>query len=184
MIQWISKKNTSPCPVRNEKGFALITVLVLSAVLMATMAIVMNSSTMELIMSGASSVSKMALARADAGVEYVRGSFSLIGYNDPLNPFNSSTEDPDNPGYLPIRNEYLNDQSALAGVPATVMDTTNTGFTLSVMKQSDNSMLPRGFSGGLSSSMRLSAYPCRISSTGTVGLYAKTVQMVGVSLAP
>jgi len=183
MIQCFSEKNTFPCPVRNEKGFALITVLVLSAVLMATMAIVMNSSTMELIMSGASSVSKMALARADAGVEYVRGSFSLIGYNDPLNPFNSPYVAPDDP-YLPIRNDYINAESALAGVPATVMDTTNTGFTLSVSREKNNDLLPPGFSSGLSASMRLSAYPCRINSTGTVGLYAKTVEVQGVSLAP
>jgi hypothetical protein len=116
-------------------------------------------------------------------VEYVRGSFALVGYNDPLNPFNAPYVAPDDP-YLPIRNDYINAQSALAGVPATVMDTTNTGFTLSVSREKNNNLLPGGFSGGLSSSMRLSAYPCRINSTGTVGLYAKTVEVQGVSLAP
>lgn len=183
MIQYFLCKNKFLRPVRNENGFALITVLVLSAVLMATMAIVMNSATMEVIMSGASSVSKMALARADAGVEYVRGSFVLVGYDDPLNPFNSPYVAPDDP-YLPIRNDYINNQSALAGVPSTVMDSTNTGFTLSVSREKDDNLLPPGFSRKISSSMRLSAYPCRISSTGTVGLYAKTVELQGISLAP
>lgn len=185
MIQYFRCKNKFLGPARNENGFALITVLVLSAVLMATMAIVMNSSTMELVMSGASSVSKMALARADAGIEYVRGSFDLVSYNDPLNPFNSPYVAAGNP-YLPISNTYINTQSVNSGVPSTVMDSTNTNFSLEVSRETNNDLLTgRGFSIGLKNSgMNLSAYPCRVTSTGTVGLYSKIVEVQGFTLAP
>ncbi|MEA5113520.1 MAG: pilus assembly PilX N-terminal domain-containing protein [Geobacteraceae bacterium] len=185
MIQQFPDKNIVPNQLRNEKGFALITVLVLSAVLMATMAIVMNSATMEVVMSGASSVSKMALARADAGIEYVRGSFDLVSYNDPLNPFNSPYVAAGNP-YLPISNVYINTQSANSGVPSTVMDSTNTGFSLEVSRETNNALLTgRGFSiGQKNAGMTLSAYPCRVTSTGTVGLYSKTVAVEGFTLAP
>jgi len=184
MIQQLRYLKKLPGPAGNENGFALITVLVLSAVLMATMAIVLNSATMELVMSGAGSVSKMALARADAGVEYVRGSFDLVSYNDPLNPFNSPYVAADDP-YLPIRNDYINTESASIGVPSTVMDSTNTSFSLSVSREINNALLTgRGFGGGLKNTMKLSAYPCRVTSTGTVGLYSKTVEVLGFTLAP
>lgn len=186
-------------PAKNNDGFALVTVLVLSAVLMATMAIVMNSATMETVMSGAGTFSKMALSRADAGVEYVRGIFNLVGYNDPLNPFDSPYVAENDP-YLPIRKEYILDRAKVTYLNEDdlvnkkledFMTNSQISYTLSVSRITDNSLLAgTGFSnkykivsaGG--GGMTLSAYPCRITSTGVAALYSKTIEVEGFNLAP
>jgi Tfp pilus assembly protein PilX len=169
----------NPNPLENEKGFALVTVLVLSAVLMATMAIVLNSSTMETIMSGASAVSKRALACADAGVEYVRGTFVLVGGSFPSS---SSTGN-----YTDMAKGTV---ASAAGALPNPLNNEITFLNLSSMGVNNSLLTGRGFSSRFVSSssggggMRLSAYQSRITSRGVVSLYGKSLDFEGFSLAP
>jgi hypothetical protein len=163
--------------VANNRGFALVTVLVFATVLMATLAIVMNSTLMETVMSGAGTVSKKALAVADAGVEYVRGTFVLIGSSFPA----SETSTGGN-----YKDEATNSDSKL---PSDIKSRI-TFLNLSSMGV-DNSLLSNsGFSGKYVSpnsgggALSLSAYRSRITSRSQVNLYGKTVEFEGFNLAP
>lgn len=159
-------------PVSNENGFALITVLVLSAVLMATMAIVMNSSTMETVMSGASTFGKRAMTSADAGIEYVRGSFVLVGSSFP-----SSTS---------AGNYTATAQGALPSP----LNNEITFLNLSSMGVHNEHLTNTGFSGRYSSpnsgggGMTLQAHQSRVTSRATVANYDKLLEFEGYSLAP
>lgn len=166
-----NRRNTGP--LTNEKGFALITVLVLSAVLMATMAIVMNSSTMETVMSGASTFGKRALTSADAGIEYVRGAFNLV-----------ST------GSFPSSTEAGNYTTAAQGALPSPLNTEITNVNLISMGVHNELLTNTGFSARYTSSnsggggLTLQAYQSRITSRATVATYAKRIELEGYSLAP
>jgi hypothetical protein len=164
-----------PSAVSSDEGFALVTALVFAAILMATMTIIINKTILETIMSGASTVSKRALSTADAGVEYVRGSFVLIG-----NDFPVSTS---------VGNYTNTVKATSSGIPAIIRN--NVVFVNLSSMGKDNSLLSNtGFSGKYStassggSGMNLSAYRSRISSVGTVRSFRKNVEFQGFSLAP
>lgn len=69
----IPKNRKTAKPLRNESGFALIAVLAISAILMAFMSVVLNTSMVEIFMSGNARTGKQALSSADSGVEFTRG---------------------------------------------------------------------------------------------------------------
>lgn len=172
MKLYFPEKRRNTDHLTNERGFALITVLVLSAVLMATMAIVMNSSTMETVMSGASTFAKRALTSADAGIEYVRGSFILVGSSFP-----SSTA---------AGNYTATAQGALPGP----LNTEITFLNLSSMGVNNELLTNRGFSGRYSSpntsggNLTLQAHQSRVTSRAAVATHGKRVELEGYSLAP
>lgn len=161
-----------PNLLRNQQGFALITVLVLSAVLMATMAIVMNSSNLETVMSGASTFGKRAMACADSGIEYVRGSFVLVGSSFP-----SSTS----AGNL---------TATAKGALPSPLNNEITFLNLSSMGVHNEHLTNTGFSGRYSSpnsgggGMTLQAHQSRVTSRATVANYDKLLEFEGYSLAP
>lgn len=164
-----------PSVVSSDKGFALVTVIVFAAVLIATMTLILNTSMLETILSGASTVSKRALTTADAGIEYVRGSFVLIGHEFP-----SSTSQGNYTDVI---------RASSSGLPEIIRN--NVVFVnLSTMGK-DNSLLSNtGFSGKYFSAnscgggMNLSAYRSRTSSVSTVHSFKKSLEFQGFSLAP
>jgi Tfp pilus assembly protein PilX len=160
--------------VANNRGFALVTVLVFAAVLMATLALVMNSTLMETFMSGAGTVSKRALAVADAGVEYVRGTFVLIGNSFPASASSTGgnyTTAAQTNLPAPSNNQITFLNLSSMGVDNTLLS--NSGF-------SGKYVSPNSGGGALS----LSAYRSRTTSRAQLNLYGKTVEFEGFNLAP
>jgi len=159
-------------PARNEKGMALITVLCFSAILIAMMTMVLNTTMIETLMSGASTTSKRALAAADSGIEYVKGTFVLIGSEFPSSSSagNYTAEAHSMlPSPLNQRVTFLN-LSSMGSDPAALVAS---GF-------SNKYVSPNGGGGPL----KLQAYHSRINSRAAMGNMNKTVEFEGYSLAP
>ncbi|WP_298433913.1 pilus assembly PilX N-terminal domain-containing protein [Geobacter sp.] len=157
---------------RGEAGFALVTVLTFTAVLMAVMTMMLNTTMIETLMSGASTVSKKTLAVADSGVEYVRGTFVLIGNSFPSSSSTgnyTSAVQTQLPSSLGQKITFLNmssmgaDSSLLAG----------SGFSAKYVSTS---------SGG--GALKFTPYRSRTTSTAVIGTSRKTVEFEGFNLAP
>ncbi len=160
-------------PASDADGYILVTVLVFTAVLMATMAIIMNGTLMETIMSGAGTASKKSLSAADAGVEYVRGAFILV-----------------NEGGYPDKSSSGNYTTTVRNNSPSPLNTEITFVNISSVGADNSILVGKGFSGRYVSSnsggnsVTLSAYRSVITSTAKVTRYAKTIEFQGYNLAP
>ncbi|AJE04943.1 hypothetical protein GPICK_13740 [Geobacter pickeringii] len=156
----------------SEAGFALVTVLTFTAILMAVMTMMLNTTMIETLMSGASSISKKALATADSGVEFVRGSFVLIGSSFPSSsPTGNYTSQAQTQLPSPVGQKitFLN-MSSMGADPSLL---TGSGFSAKYVSAN---------AGG--GSLKLSPYRSRTTSTAVIGLTRKTVEFEGYNLAP
>lgn len=158
----------------NERGFALVTVLSFAAILMAMMTALLNTNMIEILMSGTSSASKQSLAAADAGEEYVRGSFNLASVAS--FPASAGSSERGNQGAaarsaLP---SPLNERIAFVNLSGSLQDTA----------ESNKKLENKGFSnkavgGGGSSPGTLKVCPALITSRATARLITKGVMVDG-----
>lgn len=160
-------------PMGNQSGMALVTVLMFAAVLMAMMTMMLNTTMVETLLSGASTVSKRTLAAADAGIEYVRGTFVYMGSTG--FPASSSTGNlttegrAELPGPLNQRVTFLN----LTGMGVDPNLLVGSGFS---------SRYVAATSGG--GALKLQPYRSRIVARAESGISRKTLEFEGYSLAP
>lgn len=169
-------KDSDVCGIKrridDQSGFALVTVITFAAVLMAMMTMMLNTTMLETLMSGASTVSKKTLSAADGGIEYVRGSFVLIGNSFPAS---SSTG-----------NFTAQSQAQLPSPLSqkiTFLNMTGMGLDAQLLASS-------GFSGKYVSAnsgggaLKLNPYRSRITSTAVINPSRKTIEFEGYNLAP
>lgn len=157
----------------DQSGMALVTVLTFSAVLMAMMAMMLNTTMVETLLSGASTVSKRTLAAADGGVEYVRGTFVYMGSSG--FPASSST------GNLTAEGQ--------AQLPPPLNQRV-TFLNLTGMGVDPNLLVGSGFSGRYvaatagGGALKLQPYRSRTVARAENGISRKTIEFEGFSLAP
>lgn len=160
-------------PMGNQSGMALVTVLMFAAVLMAMMTMMLNTTMVETLLSGASTVSKRTLAAADAGIEYVRGTFVYMGSTG--FPASSSTG-----------NMTAEGQAELPGP----LNQRVTFLNLTGMGVDPQLLLGSGYSGTFVSptagggKVQMKPYRSRIVARAESGISRKTLEFEGYSLAP
>ena len=167
------RKRRFRLPIGNQSGMALVTVITFTAILMAMMAMMLNTTMVETLLSGASTVSKRTLAAADGGVEYVRGTFVYMGSSG--FPASSST------GNLTVEGQ--------AQLPAPLNQQV-TFLNLTGMGVDPNLLVGSGFSakyvaataGG--GALKLQPYRSRTVARAQNGISRKIIEFEGFSLSP
>jgi len=168
-----NRKHRFLSPLSDQAGMALVTVLTFAAVIMAMMSMMLNTTMVETLLSGASTVSKRTLAAADAGIEYVRGTFIYMGSSG--FPSSSST------GNLTTQGK--------AELPASLSQKV-AFLNLTGMGVDGNLLVGSGFStkyvaptaGG--GALNLKPYRSRTVARAQNGVSRKAIEFEGYSLAP
>jgi len=173
MTSQASRKNHFRLPMGNQSGMALVTVLAFSAVLMAMMTMMLNTTMVEALLSGGSTVSKQTLAAADGGIEYVRGTFVYMGSGGfpASSPAGNLTSEVQSqlPPPLNQRVVFLN----LTGMGVDPSLLVGSGF-------SGRYVAAAAGGGGL----KLQPYRSRTVARAENGISRKTIEFEGFSLAP
>lgn len=156
---------------QNKCGFALVTTLIFMTLLMLLIGGLSSTGIIETLLSGTAARSRAALAAAEAGIEYVRGTFVLIGNSPPQSGITGG-------------NSLA---AAKAALPAS-QSSRLTFLNNSSMGVDESLLAGSGFSGKYvasgGSALKLRPYRTQIRARATVGGSIKNLEVEGYSLAP